>query len=110
MSHSPETLEAPNLYVALDYCRRPEKGTVDLFGPFTYTEARAFIVSAIAGDLVFPTFTMNRPIPQGTAVHGATIFDSSIHEPDDDVIEKWTARFTNGSPCKALDPHRAGEA
>lgn len=109
MLHSPETLEAPSLYVSLDYCRRPEKGTVDLFGPFTYTEARAFIVSAIAGDLVFPTFTMNRPIPQGTAVHGAMIIDTEVSD-NDGIIEKWTARFTNGSPCKALEPHRAGEA
>lgn len=113
MSYSPETLEAPSLYVRLAYCSHlptvlgetfgtydPGTYVQDTFGPFGYHEARAFIVSAIAGEI---------DLPLGMPVHDADIvFLGDDYE--DEIIEHWTARFTNGSKCKSLDPHRAGEA
>lgn len=113
MPHSPETLEAPSLYVRLSYCLHlptvlgetfgtydPDTYVRDTFGPFGYLEARAFIVTAIAG---------RADLPLGLPVHDASIFTVG-DDYEDEIVETWTARFTNGSKCKSLDPHRAGEA
>lgn len=112
MTYPPETLEAPNLYVRLAYCNHlptvlgetfgnynADVHVQDTFGPFDYLQARAFIVTAIAGKA---------ELPFGLSVHDANIF--TVEEDyEDEIVETWTARFTNGSKCKDLDPHQAGE-
>jgi hypothetical protein len=76
-----------------------------LFGPFTYVEARSFIVSAFRGGANIST--IRRPIV--TEVHEATMF---VHGDESDdyseyIVENWKASHYVDTDCAKFPKHHA---
>jgi len=75
-----------------------------LFGPFTYVEARAFIVSAFRGGLDINA-------GKGTMIHDATMFVQGDESDDyeDYIVETWKADHYIDTDCSKFEKHEADQ-
>lgn len=78
------------------------------FGPFSYVEARSFIVSAFRGGLNISTIP-NRPIV--TQAHGATMYvpGDNTNDYEDYIVETWQADHYIDTDCSKFEKHEAGQ-